>query len=302
MLNQAPNIQSPCETRHDGPSSADRAFTLIELLVVISIIALLIGILLPALSSARATARSVACLSNIRQLGTATVAYSTDNKDRYIHYKTPWTSEPFRLERPVTAGRGGEAGWWWNSKFSKDGYMGGVETFACPSFQPDSSEFLDANTDTPEDMYDHKWAKTHYGYNAIFLGSMLESPYGGDFSPALARVTPTQDQIRKPTETIAFADSINLGRLNENSAGGDGQNVGERVGVNYLFPGRDEPFWAFGHADVRENGGINVAFADGHGVLIRVKDPEDPWTELTNWQPNVSGSRGGSVENWWDRE
>ena len=45
------------------------AFTLIELLVVISIIALLIAILLPALAASRESARSVACLSTVRQMG-----------------------------------------------------------------------------------------------------------------------------------------------------------------------------------------------------------------------------------------
>ena len=51
--------------------------------MVISIIALLIGILLPALGSARATARQSACLSNIRQLGIALHTYATDNKDAF---------------------------------------------------------------------------------------------------------------------------------------------------------------------------------------------------------------------------
>lgn len=60
------------------------AFTLVELLVVIAVVALLVSILLPALAAARRSGRAAVCLSQIRQLQTASFQYALDHNDRFI--------------------------------------------------------------------------------------------------------------------------------------------------------------------------------------------------------------------------
>jgi prepilin-type N-terminal cleavage/methylation domain-containing protein/prepilin-type processing-associated H-X9-DG protein len=61
-----------------------RAFTLIELLVVIAIIAILAAILFPVFAQAREKARSISCLSNVKQIGTASMMYVQDYDETYM--------------------------------------------------------------------------------------------------------------------------------------------------------------------------------------------------------------------------
>jgi prepilin-type N-terminal cleavage/methylation domain-containing protein/prepilin-type processing-associated H-X9-DG protein len=86
-------------------------FTLIELLVVIAIIALLAAILFPVFASARAKARQVTEISNLKQLGMAWLMYTQDNDEvmmygdwnevRADYYSNWWGSADFNTTPPT---------------------------------------------------------------------------------------------------------------------------------------------------------------------------------------------------------
>jgi prepilin-type N-terminal cleavage/methylation domain-containing protein/prepilin-type processing-associated H-X9-DG protein len=109
-----------------------KAFTLIELLVVIAIIAILAAILFPVFSQARDKARSIACLSNTKQMATAVEMYIEDYDERQYF-------RPAKSAAKVGSTRSGvaitntiayDAAQWWNLL---QPYIKNVGVFSCPS-------------------------------------------------------------------------------------------------------------------------------------------------------------------------
>jgi len=62
---------------------SSRGFSLIELLVVIAIITILAGLLFPVFAQAKAEAKKIQCISNLKQVGTSIALYMGDSDDLF---------------------------------------------------------------------------------------------------------------------------------------------------------------------------------------------------------------------------
>ncbi len=216
-----------------GLAGGPRGFSLIELLVVTAIITLLASLLLPALGRAKQRGRSVACLSNLRQMDVAAQAYVADNDNTYppayfsgvqdgVQVSYAWDFTTF-MEQPLRI----VPGLLWEG-------LGMKQIQQCPSFAGQANWLADPFTG--------------YNYNTSFIGH-------GQFEsiPEPAKVS----AVRVPAATVLFGDGQYAGGANKF--------------MRAPFPNPGDAGFRGRHAGTqgfRHLGRSNTAFCDGHAETM----------------------------------
>jgi len=233
-----------------------RAFTLVELLVVIAIIALLMSILMPALSKARAQAKTLFCRNNLKQLFTALNLYHLDSDNKTL----------------VSQG----AGDFWFTQIAP--YMGDRQYRADPEKALEGAMKVLFCPDTKDPLYrdrgswgsaNNRWryhvtdfgAEGSYALNGWIGGwSWEEMVDYGMFAPE-DEATSFRDSMPGRADVPVFSDSVWVDAFPRHT---------EVVPFNLQDPIDD---YGFGRVCIdRHNLAINLSFADGHAAHVKLED------------------------------
>ena len=173
------------------------AFTLIELLVVIAIIAILAAILFPVFAQAKAAAKFTSALSNVKQIGLASLMYSADADDMVVYYYGNRTTAQPNLYLTNDTSYAGKL-----SPYVKSEDLFFDPTIAKP--QPDTTvSGAKAYTDKAEAGYTYNWTWV----TNLSINSDGYSTNGTGTCTAANRHQSSKSQtaIDRPADRLAFA-------------------------------------------------------------------------------------------------
>lgn len=218
--------QTACRER-----ASARAFTLIELLVVIAIIAILAAILFPVFAQAREKARQTACLSNLRQIGTAFQMYFQDYDYASIR-DTDWTGWDGGNRYPFC----------WNGWLQP--YIKNEAIFRCPSHGlPNFGSW-------GQEPYDPNYEYAGKSYGISVYGAVVSIPLQLPNMPIQPWMV---DSLKYPAERILVYE------VKDFQGSGWGDNAWWVYGSGQPDGGDEGRRLAFRH-----NSGMNVLLFDGH--------------------------------------
>jgi len=225
------------------------AFTLIELLVVISIISLLIAILLPALQSARESAKTLKCLTQLRTYHFGFNSYLNDYNGilGYNVYPAKLKDKGY-----LPLGNGGGSAQYWATRQAHGVHVCPSQTENYPSGQ--NSRWLPDYAD----RFLTAWEGSNYGINQ-FLG---KNPYGQTTYYTHALVNAQGWQSTRPELVRDHAQFIFASERPTHNAGGNSQRIYLRMaGTEFSSPGL-----GMNHGVAKNMS--NLVYLDGHANTV----------------------------------